>query len=61
MRVVAVGQAEAGSGLRQKVGVCGEGGVGSEGDEGEFVGVESQGAVVVAAGGVVKDGACGRG
>lgn len=56
-----MGQAEAGSGLRQKVGVCGGGGVGSEGDEGGFVGVESQGAVVAAAGGVVKDGACERG
>lgn len=48
MRVAAVGPAEAGSGLRQKVGVCGEGvgaaaegGVGCEGGESGFVGVEN--------------------
>lgn len=59
MRGAAAGQAEAGSGLRQMVGVCGEGGVGSEGDESGFVGVESWGAAAVAAavGGAVKDGA----
>lgn len=60
MRAVAVGQVEAGSGRRQKVGVYGEGGVGCEGGESGFVGAESSGAAVVAAaaGGVVKDGAC---
>lgn len=59
MRVAAVGQAEPGSGLRQRVGVCGEGGVGCEGDESEPVGVESWGAAVVAAAvdDAVKDGA----
>jgi len=57
MRVAAEGQAEAASGLRQKVGVYGEGG------ENGFVGAESWGAAVVAAavGGAVKDGACERG
>lgn len=59
MRVAAVGQAEAGSGLKQMVGVCGEGGAGCEGDESGPVGVESWGAAVAAAAGdVVKDGAC---
>lgn len=60
MRVAAVGQAETGSGLRQMVGVCGEGGVGCEGDESGPVGVESWGAAVVAAaaGDAVKDDAC---
>lgn len=60
MRVAAVGQAEAGSGLRQMVGVCGEGGVGCEGDESGPVGVESWGVAVVAvaAGDAVKDDAC---
>lgn len=60
MRVAAVGQAEAGSGLRQMAGVCGEG-VGaaeSEGGESGFVGVESWGAAVAAAGGAEKGGAC---
>lgn len=57
-----MGQAEAGSGLRQKVGVYGEGvGVAAEGEGGEcvFVGAESWGAAAVAAvDGAVKDGAC---
>lgn len=58
MRVAAVGQTEAGSGLRRMVGVCGEG-VGAAGERGEggFVGVESWGAAA-AAGGAVKGGAC---
>lgn len=59
MRVAAVGQAETGSGLRQMVGVCGGGGVECEGGESGFVGVENWGAAVVAAAdGAVKDGAC---
>lgn len=65
MRVAAEGQAEAVSGLMQKVGVYGEGvgsvaegGLGCEGGENGFVGA----AVVAAAvGGAVKDGACERG
>lgn len=70
MRVAAEGQAEAVSGLRQKVGVYGEGvgsvaegGLGCEGGENGFVGAESWGVVVVAVavGGAVKDGACERG
>lgn len=60
MRVAAVGQTETGSGLKQLVGVYGEGGVDCEGDEDGLVGVESWGAAVVAAaaGGAEKDGAC---
>lgn len=67
--MAAEGQAEAGSGLSRKVGVCdegvgsvAEGGLGCEGGENGFVGVESWGAAVAAAeGGAVKDGACERG
>lgn len=59
MRVAAVGQAETGSGLRQMAGVCDEGGVGYEGGENGFVGVENWGAAVVAAADDAgKDGAC---
>lgn len=68
MRGAAVGQAEAGSGLKQRVGLCGEGveaaaegAVGCEDGGSEIVGVESSdGAVVAAAagGGAVRGGAC---
>lgn len=53
-----MGPAEAESGLiGLTVGVCGEGGVVSEGGGSGFVGVESWGAAA-AASGVVKDDAC---
>lgn len=64
MRVTAAGQTETGSGLRQIVGVCGEGaGAAAEGGgESGFVDVVSWGAaaaaVAAAGGGAVKDGAC---
>lgn len=64
-----MGQAEAGGGLMQKVGVYGEGeeaavvgGLGYESGGSEFVGVVMRGAAVVAAvHDAVKDGACGMG
>lgn len=68
MREAAEGLAEAGSGLRQKVGVCGEGvaaaegGAVYEGGGSEFVGVERWGVAVAAAvGGAVEGGAYERG
>lgn len=57
--MAAVGQAEAGSGLNGEGGFAAEGGVGHEGDESGFVGVERLGVAVVAAvHGAVKGGAC---
>lgn len=57
MRVAAAGQAEAGSGLRRTVGVCGEGGFGREGDDRGPVGAESSGAAA-AARDAARGGAC---
>lgn len=56
--VAAVGRAVAEDGLKQRVGVCGAGGVGHGGDVGGPVGVESWDAAVAAVGDAVKGGAC---